>query len=85
MKDDEIDAILRENRLRRAPARTRKAPPEPAEAQTPLAALQKKLGVTPPKPDDDDDLALVLAVSDAGPPREVLVSRRRRKIVGEHG
>jgi hypothetical protein len=93
MTDDEIDAILHANRMRRARAPHASAPRaeghEPAEGQTPLAAMQRKLGAVPRGHDgEEDDLAIVLAESrDARHPRTraVIVSRRHGKIVGEHG
>jgi hypothetical protein len=86
MRDDEIDAILRENALVRV-----KRPPSSgleAEAHTPLVAMRKKLGVVWREPDADDDLALVLVQPEAEPsrrPRAVLLSRKHRKVIGERG
>jgi hypothetical protein len=86
MKDEDIDAILHANHLRRARPSRRPSPVE-AEAVTSLAVIRKKLGVVVPEPTEDDDLALVLAEADgmtSGRTRGIVVSRRHRKIVGEH-
>jgi hypothetical protein len=88
MKDEEIDAILRENRMRRVRARrpARAAADDP-EAHTPLLAIQKKLGVKLGARHEGEDLALVLAAHELSPERTrtVIVSRRHRKVIGERG
>ncbi len=88
MNDDEMDEVLRQNGMRRARSTNRKSAVLPPDAGTPLETLQAKVGVVARKAARGaapDDLRMVAVEAHDKRRRMVIVSNRRRTIVGEHG